>query len=67
MSQDPGSWIDRIVGWCFSILIASFLLYCAVQLVQSVLPALIIVGGIIGLVALLVGAIVVIRTWRNRF
>lgn len=65
--SDGGGWVDRIVGWCFGAFTASILLYCTVHLLQSVLPALIIVGGIIGLVALLIGTIVVIRTWRNRF
>ncbi len=62
-----GSWIDRIVGWCFGAFTASILLYCTVHLLQSVLPTLIVVGGVIGLLALVIGAIVVFRTWRNRW
>lgn len=61
------SWIDRLVGWCFGILGAALLLYCAVHLLQSLLPALIVIGGIIALVVFVIGGIVVFRTWRNRW
>jgi hypothetical protein len=62
-----GGWIDRIIGWCFGAFTASILLYCTVHLLQSMLPALIVVGGIVGLLTLVIGSIVVIRTWRNRW
>ena len=67
MSQDPDGWIDRLVAWCFSILIGTAALYCAVRLLESVLPALIVAGGIVALLAALAGCIVVFRTWRNRW
>ena len=66
MSGGAG-WIDRLINACFGLLVASLLLYWTVHLLQSVLPALIVVGGTIGLVALLFGIVVVIRTWRNRW
>ena len=67
MSQGPAGWIDRMVGWCFGTLSAALLLYCAVHLLQSLLPALIVIGGIVALVGLPIGGIVVFRTWRNRW
>jgi uncharacterized membrane protein len=67
-AEGPGSWVSRLTGWCFSILVAAIALYCAVTLIESILPALIIVVGTLTLVALVVGfVIVVIRTWRNRW
>lgn len=67
MSQEPAKWMDRIIGWCFGILIGVIALYCAVQLLQSILPTLIVIIGIIALVAAVIGVVVVINTWRNRW
>ena len=67
MSQDPGSWIDRIAGWCFGTLIGVIALYCAVRLIESILPTLIVIIGILALIAVLIGAGVVFSTWRNRW
>ena len=58
---------DRFVSWCFNVLLATIALYCAVCLIESMLPALIVMGGVLGVIALLVGVIVVIRTWRQRW
>ena len=67
MSQDPGGWIDRLIGWCFGILLAVIALYCAVRLIESILPTLIVIIGILALIAAVIGALVVISTWRNRW
>lgn len=55
---------DRVMGWCFGILLGVITLYCAVQLITSMLPALIVIIGIAGL---LFGTYVVISTYRNRW
>lgn len=62
--MNPKSWTDRALGWCFSILIGVIVLSCAVQLIASMLPALIVIIGIAGL---LFGTYVVISTYRNRW
>jgi hypothetical protein len=67
VNTDPGRWVDRIIGWCFGILLAVIALYCAVALIEAMLPTLIIIVGAITIVGLIVGAIVVIRTWCNRW
>jgi hypothetical protein len=67
MSQDPGGWVDRMIGWCFSILFAVIALYCAVRLIESILPTLIVIVGVLAIVGLLIGVIVVIRTCRDRW
>lgn len=67
MSQDPGGWVDRMIGWCFSILLGVIALYCAVRLIESILPTLIVIGGVVAIVGLLIGVIVVIRTCRDRW
>lgn len=67
MSQDPGSWVDRMTGWCFGILMGVIALYCAVRLIESILPTLIVIIGILALIAALIGVLVVISTWRNRW
>ncbi|WP_081290256.1 hypothetical protein [Mycobacterium asiaticum] len=67
MSQEPGKWMDKIIGWCFGILLGVIALYCAVQLIQSILPTLIVIIGVLALVAVVIGVFVVISTWRNRW
>lgn len=66
-SPDPGRWIDRIIGWCFGILLGTIALYCAIALIESMLPTLIILIGALTIGALIVVGIVVIRTWCNRW
>lgn len=67
MSQDPGSWVDRTIGWCFGILLGVIALYCAVSLIETILPALMVIIGVLVLIGLVVGVVVVINTWRNRW
>lgn len=67
MSQDPGSWVDRMIGWCFGILLGVIALYCAVRLIESILPTLLVIIGIVALIAAVIGVLVVISTWRNRW
>ena len=67
MSQEPGKWMDKVIGWCFGALLSVIALYCAVQLLQSILPTLKVVIGILAIIALLFGVVVVINTWRNRW
>lgn len=67
MSQEPSKWMDKIIGACFGVLLAVIALYCAVRLLESILPTLIVIIGILALIAALIGAFVVISTWRNRW
>jgi hypothetical protein len=67
VSQDPGSWVDRMIGWCFGILLGVIALYCAVSLIESILPTLMVIVGVLALIGLVVGVVVVINTWRNRW
>ncbi|BBX63226.1 hypothetical protein MSAS_24000 [Mycobacterium saskatchewanense] len=59
--------MDKIIGWCFGALLGVIALYCAVQLIQSILPTLIVIIGIGALIAFVIGVFVVISTWRNRW
>jgi hypothetical protein len=68
VNGDPGQWINRLVGWCWGILGGAIALYCAVKLIDAILPALIVVVGVLTIVGLIVAtAIVVFRTMRNRW
>lgn len=67
MSSEPGKWVDKIVGWCFGALMGVIALYCAVRLIESILPTLIVIIGMAGLIAAVIGVFVVISTWRNRW
>lgn len=57
MSPNPGGWIDRIIGWCFGILFGVIALYCAVALIEAMLPTLIAIIGIMALVGLVIGGL----------
>jgi heme/copper-type cytochrome/quinol oxidase subunit 4 len=61
VSQDPGSWVDRMIGWCFGILLGVIALYCTVRLIESILPTLIVIIGIVALIAAIIGLIVVFQ------
>jgi hypothetical protein len=61
---DPGRWIDRLIGWCFSILGASIALYCAVKVLEAIWLALIVIVGAVAITALII-RLVVYFTSRN--
>lgn len=61
---DPSSWIDKFVGACVGVLGGAIALYCAVQVIQTVMPFLVMV---IGVVALVVGGITIFRWYRNHW
>lgn len=66
-NSDPGTWIERLVGWCVGLLFATILLSCTVHLLQSLLPVLEVIAGIAGLLALIVGVILLVRWWQQRW
>jgi thiol:disulfide interchange protein len=67
VTREPGKWMDKITGWCFGILLGAIALYCAVRLIESILPTLIVIIGFLAAVAAVIGVVVVISTWRNRW
>ena len=62
---NPGSWVDRLVGWCVGLLLAAVAINCAVALIEQMLPTLVLILGIIGLVGMAVGLALAIRWWLN--
>lgn len=62
-----GGLIDRLIGAAVGVLVAAFALYCAVRLIEVVLPTLLVVVGVLGLIGAVVGGIVVMRTWKERW
>lgn len=63
MAETPSSLVDRLVGWCFSLLLAAMALYGAVQLIHCIWPWLAIGLAVVGVVA--AGWWLVVR-WRWR-
>jgi len=55
MSYRPSSWLDQLVGACFSLLVGAAALYLAVRLIEAVWVMLVIVvlaaAGMAGVVA----------------
>lgn len=62
MDSGAGRWVNRIVGWCFSILAATIALYGAVKVLEAIWPALVAIVGICVLAAAVVRAIVYFTT-----
>lgn len=52
MSVDPSpkSWFEQAIGACMSVLLAVIALYCATQVLQSILPFLIVCVGVIAII-----------------
>lgn len=48
-----GSIVQRITGWCFSLLLAMVALYCAVKVLESIWPALLLIVGIVALLVII--------------
>ncbi len=55
--------VDRLVGACLAVLLASIAIYCAAQIIQSIWPVLVTITGVIALVWVV---IIVIRAWLAR-
>ena len=34
--EDPGTWVGRLFGWCFMVLLAAMALYGAVAILRSI-------------------------------
>lgn len=64
MNQIPKSWFERVIGACMSILLAVIALYCATQVLQSILPFLV---GCVGVGTIIWAAYVFIQYRRNRY
>lgn len=66
MSGDPAprSWFDRAIGACMSVLLAVIALYCATQVLQSILPFLVVCVGVASIIWT-VWAVIQYR--RNRY
>ncbi len=62
MAEGPTSMLDKLVGWCFTILLGSMALYGAVLLIQCIWPWLVVGLAVVGAV-ILVGWVVM--RWRG--
>lgn len=64
-SGNPSSLFDKFVGGCLAILLATIAIYCAVQILQEVLPWLIALSGAATLIWIVVA---IVRLWiRHRY
>ena len=64
VNPNGSRWVDRLMGWCFSILLAVIALYCAVKVLEAIWPALLVIVGIAAIIALII-RLVVYFTSRN--
>jgi hypothetical protein len=56
VSYQPSSWLDQLVGACFSLLVGAAAVFIAVRLILAVWTALLVILGVagFGLVAVMV-------------
>ncbi len=45
---NPGGLVNRVVGWCFGILAGTIALYCAVNVLESIWPDLVVLSSELG-------------------
>lgn len=50
VSYQPSSWLDRLVGLCFSLLLGALAIFVAVNLIQAVWTALLVILAVAGFV-----------------
>jgi hypothetical protein len=48
VNLSPQSWLDQLIGVCFSLLLGAAAIYLAVQLLEAVWQVLLVILGIIG-------------------
>lgn len=60
MSDGTGL-VEKFRRACVSILIGAIAIYCAVAVVESIWPTLVIILGIVGIIGLVVGGVAVYR------
>lgn len=62
--ESPQGMIEAFKRTCISVLVGVIALYFAVALIQSMWPTLAVILGVVGLIALVVGGIVIWRKMR---
>jgi uncharacterized membrane protein len=61
---NPRSWLDQLVGGCFSVLLGAAALFLAVHLIQAVWVAALSILGVIGFIAVVV---LLVRSRRQQW
>ena len=62
--MNPRSWLDQLVGACFSLLLGAAALYLAVRLIQAVWVTALTILGVIGFIAI---GVMVVRSRRQQW
>ena len=64
MNPNPRSWLDQVVGGCFSLLLGAVAIYLAVRLIEAVWLILLVILGVVGVLGITVA---VLRGRRQRW
>lgn len=64
MSDEPNM-AEKFKRGCISILVGAIAVYCAIGVIESIWPTLALILGIAGVIALVVGAIVLYQKIRS--
>ncbi|WP_280448627.1 hypothetical protein [Nocardia brasiliensis] len=62
--SDELNMAEKFKKGCISVLVGVIAVYCAVGVIQSIWPTLAIILGVLGILALIVGGIVIYRKIR---
>lgn len=63
--SDELNMAEKFKKGCISVLVGVVAVYCAVGVIESIWPTLAIIIGVLGVVALLVGAVILYRKFRS--
>jgi thiol:disulfide interchange protein len=64
VNPNPRSWLDQLVGGCFSLLLGAAAIFLAVRLIEAVWVAALTLLGVLGFIAL---AVLVVRSRRQQW
>lgn len=63
--SDDLNMAEKFKRGCISILVGVVAVYCAVGVIESIWPTLAVIIGVLGVIALLIGAIILYRKIRD--
>ncbi|MEV0357659.1 hypothetical protein AB0H71_16535 [Nocardia sp. NPDC050697] len=63
--SDDLNMAEKFKRGCISVLVGTIAVYCAISVIESIWPTLAIIIGVLGVVALLVGAVILYRKMRS--
>ena len=62
--SDELNMVEKFKKGCISVLVGVIAVYCAVGVIESIWPTLAIIIGVLGVIALVIGGVMIYRKFR---